>query len=67
MPVAELIRDLEVELDENGFINTNEKKETNIPGIFAAGDISNGQLKQDITACADGAIAAISAHRYIKR
>ena len=65
VPVTNLIKDLGVKLDEDGFIITNEKKETNIPGIFAAGDISNNQLKQDITATADGAIAAISAYNYI--
>ena len=57
---------LGVEVDENGFIITNEKKETNVPGILAAGDISTGQLKQDVTAVADGAIAAMSANRFLK-
>jgi len=66
VPVTNLIKELGVKLDGDGFVITNEKKETNMPGIFAAGDISNNQLKQDITAAADGAIAAISAYKFIK-
>ena len=66
VPVAGLVKGLGVKLDENGFIITNEDKETNVPGIFAAGDISTGQLKQDVTAVADGALAAASAYRFLK-
>jgi len=66
VPVVELVRDLGLELDNNGFIKTDCEKKTNIAGIFAAGDISTGQLKQDITASADGAIAAMSAYRYMR-
>ena len=66
VPVTGLIKELGVKLDKEGFIVTNENKETNIPGVFAAGDISNSQLKQDITAAADGAVAAISAYKFIK-
>jgi thioredoxin reductase (NADPH) len=66
VPATNLIKDLGITLDNDGFIIVNEKRETNVPGIFAAGDISNNQLKQDITAAADGAIAAISAYNHIK-
>ena len=66
VPVAGLVKGIGVKLDESGFIVTNEKKETSVPGIFAAGDISTGQLKQNVTAVADGAIAAASAYRFIK-
>ncbi|MCX6819259.1 MAG: FAD-dependent oxidoreductase [Candidatus Aenigmarchaeota archaeon] len=66
VPVVELVRDIGLELDNNGFIKTDCEKKTNIAGIFAAGDISTGQLKQDITASADGAIAAMSAYRYMR-
>lgn len=65
VPVTGLIKELGVKLDKEGFIVTNENQETNIPGVFAAGDISNSQLKQDITAAADGAVAAISAYKFI--
>lgn len=46
---------------EHGFIPTNEKMETAIPGVYAAGDIRTKQIRQVATAVADGAIAAINA------
>jgi thioredoxin reductase (NADPH) len=57
---------LQVELDEAGFIKTNENMETNIPGLYAAGDIRSKNLRQIITALADGSIAAHTAREYIK-
>ena len=66
VPVAELVKDIGVKLDEQGFIITNERKETNVPGILAAGDISTGQLKQNVTAVADGAVAAASVYRFLR-
>ena len=55
-----------VKLDGNGYIWTNEHMRTNIKGVFAAGDIRNGVLKQIVTACADGAVAASSAIKHIE-
>lgn len=46
---------------ENGFIPVNEKMETAIPGVYAAGDICTKQVRQVATAVSDGAIAAINA------
>ena len=54
-----------VELDKNGYIITNEKMETNIPGVFAAGDVRQKQLRQIVTACSDGAIASVNTNEYI--
>ena len=54
-----------VKLAEDASIITDEKMRTNIPGIFAAGDVRNTPLRQIITAAADGAIAATSAISYI--
>lgn len=54
-----------VELDDRGFIITNDNLETNISGIYAAGDVRNTPLRQIVTAAADGAIAATSATNYI--
>jgi len=48
----------QVKLDENGFIITNEKMETSLPGVYAIGDVRNTVLRQVVTAAADGAIAA---------
>lgn len=51
-------------LDENGYIVTDENMCTNIPGIYAAGDIRAKLLRQVVTAVADGAIAAYHAEKY---
>jgi thioredoxin reductase (NADPH) len=52
-------------LDESGYIITNEKMETPVPGIFAAGDIRHNSARQAITAAGDGATAAIYAQKYL--
>ncbi len=49
-----------------GYIVTNEDMQTNVPGIFAAGDIRKKHLRQLVTAASDGATAAISIIRYLK-
>jgi len=56
-----------VERDERGFVITDEEMRTSVPGLFAAGDIRKKPLRQIVTAVADGAIAAISADRYLAR
>ena len=55
-----------VEMD-NGYIVTDADMRTNVPGVFAAGDIRVKSLRQVITAAADGAIAAVQAEHYISR
>ena len=50
---------------EGGYIKTDENMHTNIPGVFAAGDIRVKSLRQVVTAAADGAIAAMQAEKYI--
>ncbi len=56
---------VEAEKDEQGFIKTNQNMETNIPGLFAAGDCRTTPLLQVATAVGDGAIAAYKAADYI--
>ena len=53
-------------LNEAGYILTNEKMETAIPGIYAAGDVREKMLRQIVTATGDGSIAAQSAQHYIE-
>ena len=53
-----------VELDR-GYVPTNENMETNVAGVYAAGDLRIKELRQIVTAVADGAIAATSAQKYI--
>jgi len=56
-----------VNLAENGTIITNEKMETDVPGIFAAGDIRSSSIRQVAGAVGDGAVAAIYAEHYLAR
>lgn len=55
----------EVQLDETGSILTNDRMETNVPGLFAAGDVRATPFRQVVTAVSDGAIAAHAASQYI--
>jgi thioredoxin reductase (NADPH) len=55
-----------VDQDQFGFIRTNEEMSTNIPGIFAAGDVRVKYLRQISTAVGDGAVAAFAAEKYLE-
>ena len=56
-PMTDYCRELPI-LDEAGYVLTDERMETSLPGIFAAGDVRRKQIRQVITAASDGAIAA---------
>ncbi len=64
LPNNELIES-RLELDSGGFIITDETMHTNVPGIYAAGDIRRTVLRQVVTAASDGAVAAWSAEKWI--
>jgi thioredoxin reductase (NADPH) len=64
-PNSENFKDF-VKMDENGYIIVNKNLETNLPGVFAAGDVIQKDLRQIATAVGDGAIAANSAKNYIE-
>lgn len=64
-PQTELVANLGVEVDSKGYIKVDREQKTNVPGVFAAGDCCDNPLKQVVTACGDGAIAAHSAFKYI--
>ncbi len=64
IPNSDFVRGF-VDLDEQGHVITNEHMETNQPGVFAAGDIRSGSLRQITTSVGDGAIAATRAGEYI--
>ena len=64
IPNTEIFQGM-VDLNRTGDVITNEKMETNIPGVFAAGDVREKFLKQVSTAVGDGAIAGYSAEKYI--
>ena len=63
VPQTELCKGLT--LDEQGYVITKEDMSTEIEGVFVAGDLRQKSLRQVITACGDGAIAASSAIKYI--
>ena len=64
VPNTELIKG-QVELDEAGYVPADETTRTNIPGVFAVGDMRNKPLRQIVTAVADGAVASKYAEEYI--
>ncbi len=67
-PGVELARTLGVEIDEQGYIKVNADMSTNVPGVFAAGDITTGsnKFRQILTAAAEGAISANGAYKMLK-
>lgn len=65
IPRTDFLKVTGVALDEAGYIITDDHMMTNIPGLFAAGDVRNTPFRQVITAAADGAIAAHAAAAWI--
>ena len=63
-PVTALYRG-QVALDDRGYVVANESTKTNIPGVFAAGDLRTKALRQVVTATADGAVAISGAEEYL--
>jgi len=64
VPNIELAEKLHIKL-EGAYIQADKFQRTNIRGVFAAGDITNNSLKQIVTACSEGAIAAFSAYEEL--
>lgn len=65
LPLNEAVQNLGI-TNEEGYVVTNENMETGIPGIFAAGDIREKELRQIVTATGDGSIAAQAAQAYVE-
>ena len=63
-PQSQLFKGI-LELDKFGYIMSNENMETNVEGVYVAGDLRPKALRQIVTAVSDGAIAATSAERYV--
>ncbi len=63
-PATELFKE-QVELDKGGYIIADESTRTNLPGVFAVGDVRTKVLRQIITAAADGAVASHYAEEYL--
>ena len=64
-PVVDIVRDF-VDLGQDGGVITDESMMTRTPGLFCVGDMRSKQLRQVITAAADGAIAGNAAYRYLE-
>lgn len=63
-PATELVRG-QLELDQSGYVVANETTKTNLPGVFAVGDVRTKPLRQVVTAVADGALAVHMAEEYL--
>ena len=64
-PASSLAAKLGVEIDVKCFLKVDRMQKTNVPGVFAAGDITGGIL-QVIAACGEGAVAAVKAYEYVR-
>lgn len=64
IPNSEMFRGI-IDMDEQGYIKTDDDMHTNIPGVYAAGDVRVKSLRQVVTAVADGAIAAVQAEKSL--
>lgn len=64
VPATRMI-ETQIALDENGYIIADESTKTNLPGVFAVGDIRTKALRQIVTAAADGANAAYAVEEYL--
>ena len=56
-----------VTMDEKGYVKTNDQLETSVPGVFAAGEVRAGSVKQLVSACGEGCEAALSAQAHLER
>ncbi|ACB84066.1 thioredoxin-disulfide reductase [Natranaerobius thermophilus] len=65
IPKTEFIEG-QVELTEQGYVKVNDQMETSVPGVYSAGDVNDKFLRQVVTACADGAIAATACERFLE-
>ncbi|MBS7608771.1 MAG: thioredoxin-disulfide reductase [Candidatus Bathyarchaeia archaeon] len=67
IPNSKLAKEAGVEVDDHGYIIVDVRQRTNIPGVYAAGDVTNHPVKQVGTAVGQGITAALEAYGYIRR
>ena len=66
LPQTKFLEDV-VEMDDSGYVITNNDYETSVPGIFSCGDVRSKMLRQVVTAVGEGAAATFSAEHYVER
>jgi len=66
-PNSQIAKEAGVEVDENGYIKVDVRQRTNIPGVYAAGDVTTYPVKQVGAAVGQGVTAALEAYGYIRR
>jgi thioredoxin reductase (NADPH) len=65
VPQTTLVKDLGVQMDEAGYIITNQNMESSVPGLFVAGDVRSSPFRQVVVAAGEGAVAAHCAAAYL--
>ena len=65
LPSSEFLNNV-VSIDKDGFVIVNKEMETNVPGIYAAGDVISKRLRQISSAVGEGATAAFNAEKYLE-
>ena len=68
VPVNSLLQPLGVKVDDNGYVKVGPQMETNLPGLYSAGDVADrcGEFQQITVACSEGSLAAASAFKFLK-
>ena len=66
LPITDIAKMLKIKINKEGYILVNEQMQTNVNGVFAAGDVVKSKLKQIVVAASQGAIAAKSAYDFLK-
>lgn len=64
-PNAQFLESAQIMFDDKGFLIVSENNQTNLPGVFVAGDIRSGAVRQIATACGDGVKAALAIRDYL--
>jgi thioredoxin reductase len=67
IPNNDLAKQLDVELDEKGYVKIGREAQTNAPGIYAAGDIADTVFKQAIVGAGEAVLAAYCAYEYLQK
>ncbi len=65
-PVVDIVKNLNLKIDKNGYIIKDKEGKTNVKGVFAAGDVTDNNMKQVVTAAGEGAVAGKGVYEFLK-